>query len=482
MPESSSSRRISHKWHEISDLPEDLESFRNRELESLEEVWAERKQQISVGQVEVLNAQLAREWAIETGIIEDVYTLTRGITQTLIERGIDSAFIPHDSTNRDPELLARIIQGHHDVLEGLFAFVKGERQLTVGYIKELHQGLLRYQDTVAVFDQLGQAFEKPLEKGRYKLSPNNPQTADGTIHEYCPPEHVASEMDRLVQLHREHDQRGVAAYLEAAWLHHAFTQIHPFQDGNGRVARAIATLVFVKSGFFPLVVNRDDRTRYIDALESADRGDLSNLVRLFSQIQARALTKAISSVSEIKPVSTVEQAVYATREMLVDLGRISPDKYLAVKGTADILANLTERRLQAISSALTVEISRANPVFTFGAGSLDVPPSDQLRVIGEKFKYDPNASTYHRSATLTLTNVAVTSEIVVSLHGIGPAFRGVLIAVAYFRTGDGQPVPLSQDPFRISYQESHEASVNRYSEWLEACLIEGLAQWRRTLA
>ena len=41
--------------------------------------------------------------------------------------------------------------------------------------------------------------------------------------------------------------------VEAAWLHHRFGQIHPFQDGNGRVARALATMIFLRAGFVPLV-------------------------------------------------------------------------------------------------------------------------------------------------------------------------------------------------------------------------------------
>jgi hypothetical protein len=56
------------------------------------------------------NVELRREWAVETGIIEDVYTLDRGVTRTLIERGIEARHIPRDARNRDPELVARIIQ------------------------------------------------------------------------------------------------------------------------------------------------------------------------------------------------------------------------------------------------------------------------------------------------------------------------------------------------------------------------------------
>jgi len=222
-----------HKWKEIADLPEDLDSLRDRELESLCEVWAKEKERgAGEGRVSDFGARLAREWAIETGIIEGVYTLDRGTTQTLIERGIDSAYILHNATDRDPELVAMIIQAHADVLEGLFSFVTGERALSAGYIKELHAALLRHQDTVLVFNGLGRSFDSPLEKGAYKSMPNNPTRTDGAVHEYCPPEHVASEMDRLVLIYRQHSARGIRPLVEAAWLHHAFTQIHPFLYAN----------------------------------------------------------------------------------------------------------------------------------------------------------------------------------------------------------------------------------------------------------
>ena len=257
-------------------------------MESLYQVWLEQKSSAENElRVRTFNDQLARSWAIETGIIEGVYTLDRGITQTLIERDINSSFIPHEATNKDPELVARIIRAHRDALEGLFAFVAGHRELTTGYIKELHAALLQYQETVEVVDQFGRVFETQLKKGAYKEHANNPTRPDGTLHEYCPPEHVASEMDRLVAFHREHAAHGVGAVTESAWLHHAFAQIHPFQDGNGRVARALASLVLIRADLFPLVVLRGNRDAYISALEEADSGHLLRLTQLFARLQKR---------------------------------------------------------------------------------------------------------------------------------------------------------------------------------------------------
>jgi Fic family protein len=469
-----------YKWKEIADLPEDLDALRDRELEALREVWSDERKRIDeAGQVSDFSVQLAREWAIETGIIEGVYTLDRGVTQTLIERGIDSSYIAHDSTNRDPELVARIIQAHAEVLEGLFAFVKGERPLGTSYIKELHQALLRNIDTVVVFDPSGQAFETPLEKGAYKRMPNNPRRPDGEMHEYCPPEHVASEMDRLIGLHQAHERRGVGAHIEAAWVHHAFTQIHPFQDGNGRVARALASLVFIKDGFFPLVVTRDDREKYIGALERADQSDLAGLVGFFARIQKRVLTRAIGRAVEIRPVHSVEQALVATRDMLVNVGRIAPANVLVAKNTAVALAQYTKSEFERVVTRLTRDIAQASAEFHFQVAS-GKASERYSRASGEAFQYDPNTKDFDQAVLLTLAAGGVSSRIVVSFHGVGPAFRGLLVAAGFFHAGETVQV-LTGDAFRISYQESQQGATTRYSKWLGHVLIEGLAQWRRSL-
>ncbi len=477
MTDSASPRQsISYKWREISDLPNDLGPLLDRELVSLYQVWTTQKLGIDHNQIKDFTAELAREWAIETGIIEGVYTLDRGITQTLIKHGIDSALIPHEATNRDPALVARIIRDHEDALEGLFAFVTGERALTTGYVKELHSALIRHQDTFVVFDQFERAFEKQLEKGAYKKLPNNPRQPDAGIHEYCPPEHVASEMDRLIELHEEHIERNVLPHIQAAWLHHAFTQIHPFEDGNGRVARALASLVFIKAGFFPLVVNRDDREKYIEALELADQGDLAPLVRMFARLQKRALTRAIGRAANVKPVKTLDEALAVTREMLVGVGQIVPSEYRRAHESARVLGKRTTDRFNHVAQSLTNDIGRVNKDFTFSVATLGATTKETIS-IAEKLGYDANGNDYHGSAVINLSARAVTSRIVIDVHSVG-AFRGLLAVVAYFQRGDGPAVPLSDDIFRISYEEPTPQIENRYTPWLEECLIKGLAEWR----
>src|SRR5580765_1896085 len=255
-------------WEPIADLPEDWSSLTDGELGPLLRFWKDQRTDLEQsGALAEFSTRLGREWAIETGQIEGIYNLDSGITETLIEKGINADLIGTLPGQKSPEQIAAIIQDHADVLEGLFQFVKGDRSFSKSYIHELHASLLRHQDTSTMVDQFGELFESKLSKGRYKERPNNPKKPDGNMHQYCPPEQVESEMDRLLALHAEHEKTGVPVEVEAAWLHHRFAQIHPYQDGNGRVARALASLVFIRAGWFPVVVTRDDRGRYIDKLE-----------------------------------------------------------------------------------------------------------------------------------------------------------------------------------------------------------------------
>jgi Fic family protein len=465
-----------YKWQPITDLPADPKMLTDGELESLRRVWAsQKKEMIDSGALDEFEKRLRREWAIETGVIENVYTLDRGVTRTLIEKGIDAALIPHGTTNRDSTLVARIIQDHYDALGGMFDFVGGTRQLSTGYIKELHGALLRNQDTYAVVDQLGRAFEKRLEKGQYKTEPNSPIRPDGLVHEYCPPEHVASEMDRLVAMHSEHDDQGIPVEVEAAWLHHRFAQIHPFADGNGRVARAIASLVLIKADWFPLVVKRDDWSRYVESLEKADQGDLRPLIAMFVEGQRNALILASEAAYDVRPVSSTDDAIKAVRDRLTQRGtlRSKSKAWHKANDTADELVALGKERLEAIASQLSAEIPSHGGKFSFSVAQ------GAVKAIPEA-GHVPEFKEYNKALWLQLFTERV-DALGLSFHALGPVYRGFIGAVAYLSIGGAEPKLIEDGTFQINYEENLVSSQARFLTWLERVIVEGLNQWRRTL-
>jgi len=247
--------------------------------------------------------QLKREHAIETGVIEGLYDLKKGITETFIKEGFVQSFLSHGDTNIDENDLMNHLNDHLDAVNFIFDVVKENRPLTTGFIKELHHLTTRHQDDAEGRDQFGNKFKIKLLKGAFKVRENNPTKADGTIIKYCPPEQTASEMDNLVTIYNDLVEREVHPLIIGTWFHHNFVSIHPFQDGNGRVARLLTSLIFIKYGFFPITVRREEKViRYFQGLREADVGKPQTLVDYFGEGQRRAIEKALN-VKEITPIS-----------------------------------------------------------------------------------------------------------------------------------------------------------------------------------
>lgn len=243
--------------------------------------------------------RLKRRHAIETGIVERMYDIDKGVTETLINEGFISSLVSHGDTNVPKQTLFNHLQDHLDAVDFIFDIVKENRPLTKGFICELHQLTTRHQEFVEAYDPSGKKVYTPLLKGKFKQMENNPER-DAVKYFYCPPEHVEAEMDRLIEIYNNLCEQNINPLIIATWVHHAFTTIHPFQDGNGRVVRLIASLILVKSNFFPITVLREEaKVKYIQALEDADKGQPQKLVTYFAEIQRRNIDEALN----IKEVS-----------------------------------------------------------------------------------------------------------------------------------------------------------------------------------
>lgn len=99
--------------------------------------------------------------------------------------------------------------------------------------------------------------------------------------DHIPPEtyELANHMADFAMWFRE--GTGDAA-LDATVAHAWLTHIHPFEDGNGRMARLLANLALVQEGFPSLLIRSEtDRGRYLEALAISDEGDLLPLYDLF---------------------------------------------------------------------------------------------------------------------------------------------------------------------------------------------------------
>jgi Fic family protein len=75
----------------------------------------------------------------------------------------------------------------------------------------------------------------------------------------------------------------------AAAFHHGFVAIHPFSDGNGRMARLLNNLLLMQWGYPPIVLRNDDRPKYYKYLRLAD----SNNLAPFTNFIGRAVDESL---------------------------------------------------------------------------------------------------------------------------------------------------------------------------------------------
>lgn len=93
----------------------------------------------------------------------------------------------------------------------------------------------------------------------------------------------------------------VNAVKVATWVHWAITRIHPFIDGNGRIARLWQDLVLLRAKLAPAIIRLQDRDQngYYDALSAADEGDINPLAQLISQRTAATLEEYVSAQQQL---------------------------------------------------------------------------------------------------------------------------------------------------------------------------------------
>ena len=220
-------------------------------------------------------AERQRAFSIETGQIEGLYTLKFGVTEQLMVEGLAGVVASHTIENVEDRTIKGLLADQNAAFDMMFDTAFSGRPLTAHDLRQWHQLITRHQETVVGLTMDGKHVRVPFKnKGVWKLQPNNPRRPDGVMHEYCPPEHVQSEIDRLFEMYADIREQNYPPEVEAGWLHHRFVSIHPFQDGNGRVSRLLMAYVYVKQNLPPPVVSAQGRDDYILALEAANRGDL----------------------------------------------------------------------------------------------------------------------------------------------------------------------------------------------------------------
>ena len=227
----------------------------NKELNS--------KRPISKETLKSLKESINLEWTYNSNGIEG-NTLTLRETQVVLE-GIT---VGGKSLKEHLEVI-----NHEQAILFLDDLIKDKEPITEWNIKNIHQLVLKEIDD----DNAGKYRDENVK-------------IKGATH--IPPDYliVPELMEKLIINYE--DWKKYHPIIRAALLHGELVKIHPFVDGNGRTSRLVMNLSLMNSGYLPVIVKKEKRLEYYNALDKAHTtGEYTDFVKLVNELEIEMLNK-----------------------------------------------------------------------------------------------------------------------------------------------------------------------------------------------
>jgi Fic family protein len=188
-----------------------------------------------------------------------------------------------------------------------------DQPLTQNFIRQLHRTLLREDYTVYHTLPGGIQTSYVIHAGQYKTRPNSVITRYGDRFEYASPEETPALMSDLVDWYNRAENSGEYSPVElAALFHYRYIRIHPFEDGNGRIARLLVNYILARHDWPMIVVRSRIKQGYLESLHQSDieignnptdgahatLSQIKSFLRFFKSIVADEIKYNIDFISE----------------------------------------------------------------------------------------------------------------------------------------------------------------------------------------
>ncbi len=221
------------------------------------------------------------EWNYHSNNLEG-NSLTYGETKALILFGITAQGKPLKDHFE--------ITGHNEAINWILEIVKGETVLTESFVRQLHTLLLKETSYKEAQTADGKPTRRKIEVGKYKTQPNHVVTVTGETFYFATPEETPAKMHELIEWFRkEKEKPDVNPIILAALFHYRFIRIHPFDDGNGRVARILMNFILMQFGYPPVIIKTEDKENYYAVLRLADADELEPFIEYITENLVRSL-------------------------------------------------------------------------------------------------------------------------------------------------------------------------------------------------
>jgi len=311
-----------------------------QQIDDLKAQWV-AAQPLPKAKHEELWRKFRLEWNYHSNHIEG-NTLTYGETELLLIMGQTTG----EHTIREYDEM----KAHDIAVAKIHEFAKAREIIRETHIRDLNKIILKEPYRADAVTESGQPTSVEIIPGEYKRLPNNVKSPTGESILFVSPTDTPTQMAELVEwMQSELDAPTLHPIAFAAQLHHRFLKIHPFADGNGRVARLIANYILMREGFPPLIVKTKEKANYIAALRLADVGDSAKLTDYFAREMKWSLEMALRAARG----ENIEEPGDVEKEVAVFLKQHSGGKaegdscsVAAVERTLDCGLGTFLRRLQ----------------------------------------------------------------------------------------------------------------------------------------
>jgi len=251
------------------------------------------------------------------------------------------------------------VDGLNKAFNYVLEFIKDEnRAFNEFELRSLHKLILGNDPyTITAQDVNGNTTSRVITPGRYKQQPNCVETQTGEIYNYVDPLDVPARMQTLFDWYHK---TSVHPVIVASVFHHEFTEIHPFDDGNGRLARLISNLILLKNKLAHTIIKKEDKGKYILALSKVDTdNDYTDLTDLFFSECTNIFKLYIQAINgePLQDSSSLEKKIWMLER------KIESQNDGVVYRDSDVLKNLKNKNLVPIHTSLSSSLDKFNPLF-----------------------------------------------------------------------------------------------------------------------
>lgn len=356
------------------------------------------------------------------------------------------------------------MSGHDEAIKWVEDVVKNDYPLNETFIRQLHEIILVKGSYKKAQTPNGDVVERLIKVGSYKEVPNHVKTKTGEIFYFASVEETPALMGALMDWYgKKKNNPDTNPLLFAAEFHYRFIRIHPFDDGNGRLARLLMNCILMQYGYPPVIVKTEDKENYYAALRQADAGMMAHFLAYIIQNSIASLSLMLKGAKgeSIEEPDDIDKAIALLEQKINHVG----DKIETVK-SKEVLEAFTSKNLPMVVATFIQQHEKLAKFYVDSSYSLghfkNVVGEDRFGNLsideyGEIETYPQQINTPFISTNIEQQLTIVLETSMRYLQSESPKSKNTIVLNCQFNTFNRTGIPAFdyQQSLQIKFEKTH---------------------------